>query len=206
MRPLAMPDAPDTFPIIMLRLTLGIALLALAPWRQEGRPGDLVMRCDAGRSWLQLGDTTRASLPPGSTLTARTLPWASLVKAGPQTNQHGDPLRTGTRTLTQRCGALTVRVSAGFLNPNVQGELGAVEFPIVSVLAGARVVLPRTGLDTCEQGPGRYEAFASCPAGWARAVTVQYDPRTRVARRTVVRTYMDSTFREHTQVDTARVR
>lgn len=202
----ATPDAIDTSPIVMLRLVLGIALLAAAPWRQEDRYGVLQMRCDARRSWLQLGDTTQASLPTATTQTARAIAWASLMTSGPRTNQHGDPLRTGTRTITRRCGALTVRVSAGFLNPNVQGELGAVEFPVVSVLAGSRLVLPRTALASCEQGPGRYEAFAPCPAGWATTVTIQYDPRARATRRIAVRAYMDSTFREQTQADTALVR
>lgn len=202
-------DALDNVLLVMLRLALGIALLAplaLAPRRQDERNGDLVLRCDAARSWLHLGDTTGALLPRDSLYASRTIAWGALIKAGPGTNPHGDPLRTGTRTITRKCGALTVRVSAGFLNPNVQGELGAVEFPVVSVLAGSRLVLPRTALASCEQGPGRYEAFAPCPAGWATAVTVQYDPRTRATRRVAVRTYMDSTFREQMQGDTVLVR
>ena len=121
------------------------ALLQRAIAAQDAADGPLELRCDARGARMTLGDTALVSFGGEAKVTTHTIPWGSLVTVGRARNQFGDPLRTGSRTLTRRCGRLTLRFEGGFFNANVMGELGALEFPAVTVLVGGRVILPRTG-------------------------------------------------------------
>lgn len=98
--------------------------------------------------------------------------WASLLKMGPQKNQWGDRLRSGSRTLHQRCGPITISFSSGFLNTNPQGELGALDFPVIEVRKGTKVLLNKTAMEQCSVGLSRYTYFGSCPDSWAQRIEV----------------------------------
>ena len=197
--------------VLRLVLQLVLACGALQATRatpvqaQDPEQGPLMLLCDARRSIAALGDTTLLPFPDDHARRARRVPWESLVTVGRARNAWGDPLRTGSRVRTMRCGRLTVRVVAGFLNPNVTGELGAVEFAAVTLLLGDRVVLPRTGLYQCTVGPGREEAYGRCPDRWARALAFAWDARARTGTIVVARTWNDSSFAEQARVDTIAV-
>ena len=182
------------------------ALLPRAIAAQDAADGPLELRCDARGAHMTLGDTALVSFDGEAKVTTHTIPWVSLVTVGRARNQFGDPLRTGSRTLTRRCGRLTLRFEGGFFNENVMGELGALEFPAVTVLVGGRVILPRTGFYECTAGPGREEAYGACPARWARAIGFTWSSASRNGRLIVARAWSDSAFVPHQRVDTIVVR
>ena len=70
------------------------------------------------------------------------------------------------------CGKLTARVSSGFLNPNSQGELGAMDFPVVEIMQGRKLLLQQTALEACAVDWPRYEFFGKCPEQWADSIEV----------------------------------
>ena len=195
---------------LVMRWALACALLAtlrVPPARaQNPEQGPLMLHCDARRSMVALGDTMLVTFPDVAARRTRRVPWESLVTVGRVRNQWGNPLRTGSRVLTRRCGRLTVRVVAGFFNPNVTGELGAVEFAAVSFLLDGRVILPRTGLYACTVGPGREEAYGACPDRYARALAFTWDARALTGTVVVARAWSDSTFAERSRVDTIAVK
>jgi hypothetical protein len=100
----------------------------------------------------------------------RTIQWRSLIKFGPKTNGRGDLLRTGTKTLTKSCGKLTIRFQGGYLNDNIQGQDGAVEFPVIDIRLGKRSLLGSTALNACDVNDSRTNYFGACPAKWAVSV------------------------------------
>ena len=85
-------------------------------------------------------------------------------------DERGNVFRTGTRTLIKRCGEFTVRISGGFLNSNPQGELGAIEFPVVQLSFVGKLMLGRTALFVCDSSLSRFNAWAPCPASWATII------------------------------------
>jgi hypothetical protein len=98
--------------------------------------------------------------------------WMALLKVGPRKNFDGDPLRSGSRVASVKCGTLTIRVAGGFLNPNAQGELGAMDFPLVEIMQGRKLLLQQTALETCAIDWPRYEFFGKCPDQWANSIEV----------------------------------
>jgi len=98
--------------------------------------------------------------------------WISLLKMGPAKNNWGDPLRTGSHIATRRCGSITIKFSSGFLNSNPQGELGALDFPVIEIRQGKKVLLEKTALEQCAVGLSRYNYFGECPGSWAQSIEV----------------------------------
>ncbi len=195
---------------VALLVTCGaLAASALQPHAlaaQDVADGPLELRCDANGTTVTLGDTALVGFPRGSKVTTRRVPWVSLITVGRASNQFGDPLRTGSRTLTHRCGRLSLRFQGGFFNSNVMGELGALEFPAVTLVARGKVILPRTGFYQCTAGPGREEAYGACPERWARAIAFTWNAAQRSGLLIVARAWNDSTFAPHQRVDTVVVR
>jgi hypothetical protein len=99
--------------------------------------------------------------------------WGNLIQYGPQKNGRGDPLRTGTRSLTKICGELSIRFKGGYLNSNVTGQDGAIEFPIVEIRRGKKLLLASTALAECDMGDSRMLYFGVCPARWAVSVRTE---------------------------------
>jgi len=98
--------------------------------------------------------------------------WGTLLKVGPEKNQWGDPLRTGSRNASNKCGPFKVIFSSGFLNSNPQGELGAIDFPVVEIRKGNKVILEQTALELCDVNLSRYNYFGECPDRWAKSIEV----------------------------------
>jgi hypothetical protein len=130
------------------------------------------------------------------------LNWIRLLKLGPQKNVLGDPLKTGTRVKTFLCGPITIKYSSGFLNSNPQGELGALNFPVIAVWKGKQVLLPSTALEECDVNLGRYEYFDLCPNGWARSIMVE--PTSKGLTIEVKRTFTDGNYDKIERTDVYR--
>lgn len=79
--------------------------------------------------------------------------------------------RTGSRTLTRQCGDFTVMIRGGFFNANPMGELGAVEFPIVSLSFKGKPLVKEMGIGVCMKNHiiSRYNRMP-CPDNWATVI------------------------------------
>lgn len=128
--------------------------------------------------------------------------WQKLLRMGPQTNALGDPLRTGSRVSTQRCGTLTLRFASGFVNANPQGELGALDFPLIEISQGRKLLLPRTALEPCAVSTLRYTLVGECPGRWAERIEVGADEEGRRVR--VKRVFSDEAYDDIERVDIYR--
>lgn len=129
----------------------------------------------------------------------RSINWQALLNVGPNKNQLGDLLRSGSRVSTLRCGALTIRFASGFLNSNPQGELGALDFPLIEIVKGKRVLLDRTALEPCALTLSRYNYFGACPASWAQSIEVVPQPQGMQIK--VLRVFFDAEFNEIERFD-----
>lgn len=79
--------------------------------------------------------------------------------------------RTGSEVATRACGRFKVSIEGGFVNWNPNGELGALEFPLVSIELNDEQRSGPISLGTCEKGNSRYDQSSNCPDDWA--VTVE---------------------------------
>jgi len=128
--------------------------------------------------------------------------WAALLKIGPEKNGWGDPLRTGTTIKSERCGPIKVTFSSGFLNANPQGELGALDFPVIEISKGKQVLLKSTAIEQCDVNIPRFTYFGQCPNSWARSIEVIPTPEGLTIE--VKRLYIDEDYNEVERTDVLR--
>ncbi len=88
--------------------------------------------------------------------------------------------RVASRKITRRCGVLKIVVTAGWVNSNPYGYLGAIEFPRVELWDDARQVVLPTALHSCEPDRDLYAA-AGCPNAFANVIEVTHDRKTKTA-------------------------
>lgn len=189
------------------------SLLGVAIWIALALPGNgaladeppttLDFHCNGRTGALFISAEANAAPGEPGQFIVRRIPWASLLKVGPQRNGHGTPLRSGSRVLRQACGPLTVEFASGFVNANPQGELGALDFPLVEIRRGRTILLPRTALEACEVTSARYQLIGPCPARWARSITL--DAVDGGYRITLQRAFTDAEYQDVTRVDTIDV-
>lgn len=125
--------------------------------------------------------------------------WIALLNMGPEKNAWGDPLREGSRVAKLRCGPITVVYESGFLNSNPQGELGALDFPVIEIRKGKRVLLAKTALESCSIPLTRYSSFGSCPEKWAESIEVKPSKYGHTVE--VTRSYTDQRYEEVRRID-----
>lgn len=120
----------------------------------------------------------------------RFIRWSSLLKWGPQTNGRGNPLRTGSLVVNRQCGNLNIRFEGGYLNDNLQGQDGALVFPVIELMLDNRQVLPRTAIAECAVSDTRTAYFGACPSEWAQSIQAVTKPVGRI-NVTVKRKFLD---------------
>ncbi|MEK8047963.1 hypothetical protein [Ideonella margarita] len=142
--------------------------------------------------------------PPGdaSRYSKQRVDWASLLKVGPRKNQWGDPLRSGSRTKVMRCGPTSISFSSGFLNANPQGELGALDFPVIQVRRANRTILPHTALEQCSVNSARYSHLGECKSSWAQSLEGQLVGGVYQVK--VTRQYEDAQYNKVQRVEVLR--
>jgi len=164
----------------------------------------LQVACTPDGAWLHIGPG--GEMPDGD-VPAKTVRvnWSALIRLGPPRNSFGDRNRSGSAVSRVRCGPLEVQISAGYLNTNPQGELGVIEFPVVTIAQAANIVLPNTAMSDCEVSLSRYSYFGKCPDSWARSITAVKHRKTGELRLTVERAFVDSDYQYQLRTDTVRV-
>ena len=95
------------------------------------------------------------------------IPWSSLIRFGPQKNDQGEPLRTGSRTRTASCGKLTLRFQGAYLQADPQA--GAA-FPLLEIRLGRRVLLRRSAIAVCDTRDPVATRLGACASRWAVSV------------------------------------
>lgn len=128
--------------------------------------------------------------------------WAELLKTGPEKNGWGDPLRTGSAIKTHRCGSMKINFTSGFLNANPQGELGAIDFPVISIYKGKNALLAPTAIDQCDVNTSRYSYFGPCPSSWAKSIEIIPAPKGPSIE--VKRIYLDEGYNGMERIDVFR--
>ena len=178
-----------------------ICLIAASAKAEDDLYGKTQLICNARSSFLHIGDSADSSGLNARAAVRKEVTWGSLLIIGPETNSFGDRLRTGSRTSVHHCGRFKVRFRSGYVNPNPQGELGAIEFGVVEILMGKKVILPPTALERCDVALTRYKHFGICPDAWATNISVKWNANTSKAQVTLVRSYFDEAYEETTRVD-----
>jgi len=139
-------------------------MLCMAGCHAQPSGAPLQYTCVAGKSEIVISADAEAA-PSGTRLA-----WSHLIRLGPQKNNQGDLLRTGSKTLARTCGALSVRFKGGYLNSNVMGQDGAVEFAVVEIRHGKKKLLPATAMAECDMNDDRMNYFGACPNRWAVSI------------------------------------
>jgi len=140
-------------------------------------------------SFFIIAEDSEVSWPKGMRPN-RSIQWSSLLKWGPQTNGSGDPLRTGSLVVNRQCGKLNIRFEGGYLNDNLQGQDGALEFPVIELTIDKRLVLPRTAIAECDASDTRTAYFGPCPSEWAQSIQAVTKPVDKV-NVTIKRKFVD---------------
>lgn len=156
-----------------LRHTIWMSALLLPPlvMANEEESSTVNTFCDSQKSAFYLSESS--SLPPnaaGHHFSRKVVDWSDLLIVGPQTNQFGDPLRTGSKVRKVHCGQMVAEFTSGYFNANPQGELGAVDFPAVRLLMNKQEILPTNAFwsyPSFERGSSQYGDF---PGRWADSI------------------------------------
>ncbi|MBD9468124.1 hypothetical protein [Pseudoxanthomonas sp. PXM01] len=136
---------------------------------QDENVYDITFQCSSERSSIILSDQ-----PPNPLRGYET----QIVDLGALITYEKDDLRdevrrTGAKSISSECGALTVVIQGAYFNANPQGELGATEdYAVVTIRQGARVLIGPIALGSCSKGNPRYDIHAKCPGQWATRVAM----------------------------------
>lgn len=71
----------------------------------------------------------------------------------------GNIRRLGSKKEKRQCGVIKLVFESGYYNSNIQGMLGMLDYPLLSLYIDNKVLLNRKVLNLCESGGGR----AECP-------------------------------------------
>lgn len=96
-------------------------------------------------------------------------------------DKQGNVYRTGSKTLKRQCGAFTIIVSGGFLNSNPMGELGAIEYPLISLSFDGKPIAQKIAIGECDSTNNRYNAESHCPDEWATEIIAFPDSSKRTS-------------------------
>lgn len=160
---------------------------------------ELLFYCNQSSGAFFLSSDPAEQPSPSARYKKRSIDWTSLLKMGPQTNAWGDPLRSGSRKAIKKCGPITATFSSGFLNTNPQGELGALDFPVVEIRKGNKVLLAPTALEQCDIQLSRYNYFGACPDSWAQLIEVLPTSGGHLVQ--VKRVFTDEAYKEVSRTD-----
>jgi hypothetical protein len=163
-----------------MRATKAILLSSLlsvsvAAWSDSSiERGKLVYFCDKIHSavLLDLGKQDTALKIPG--YETNVVNWDDLLILKQRENSS---FKDSSRVDSRYCGQVDVRIESGYVNSDPNGQSGADDFPVVELRMGDRTILPRTGLQVCEQGD-RMESyfFGKCPDAWASFIKTKEQP------------------------------
>ena len=183
-------------------LTCTAMLAAQAACAGEDNWYKIQMACDAAALTVHLGDLSLVSPEPASRITELSFP---RIPRSKETNSWGERYRMPSKATVKRtCGAFTIVTRSKFLNENIDGELGAIEFGTVEVRRGDQTVLPETALEECSPSVERYRFFGDCPDRWARTITIRQEEGAKSLLLRVVRDYRNDEGTLQQRVDETR--
>lgn len=161
-------DAMKVLACLVLAVTAWLPHPAFA--QQE--PPVLHMACHAQLSRIGLSVEHATVNMPSEGTRRETIAVNELVEYGAP-DERGRVYRTGQHTITRTCGRLTVRISGGYYNARVGGEMGAAnDYAIIEVLEGTRHIAGPIAMGSCFAGSARSSYMVPCPGDWAVTVTV----------------------------------
>ncbi len=157
------------------RLAFLMALLPALAWAEE-LASEFAYTCNPKQSYARLsvmdaGARQRLRQAQARDWVAEVIDIGPLIKRSTVTTVYGNPLRTGTSSLTRVCGEFTITVSGSYLNANPDGAEGVYELPVISIShQGGRRFAPLT-LGTCDTTFSRYNLSTECPMQWATDIS-----------------------------------
>ena len=126
------------------------------------------LHCSCQQQHSRIELSVMESRPESTAGTGRT-EWidpSSLVQYG--TIEGSDEVRrTGSTSITRKCGELSLTVRGGLYNANLQGELGAMEdYAIVEVLDSMGNTTGPMAMGSCDTSSPRQNYMVDCPQDW----------------------------------------
>ncbi|UCV09597.1 hypothetical protein [Dechloromonas denitrificans] len=153
---------------MILRILIAALFLVVSQFSYaENDDSDLYFICDKKISWVMLSLSSE-QFDKQKRLNRETekISISKLFQFTAE-DDHGNIYRKGSSSTKRKCGEFQVTIKGGFLNANPNGELGAVEFPLIEITMNGRQVLAPVSLGQCETNIGRYNYMSKCPDNWA---------------------------------------
>jgi hypothetical protein len=150
--------------LILLYLPCQVAL-------GEGLPDTISYFCNANRSEISIDMEEQSSSLKRDGFTKDTVNWGGLLEFGSEKNGRGEPLKSGSKIAISQCGMIQIRIESGFVNDDIEGQSGALDFPIIELRIGERTAVERTALEICSVDDRRANVyFGACPNYWAQSI------------------------------------
>ncbi len=163
-------------PGVLAVVCIAAPSLALA---DEGGTSGVFYRCDHASSEIRLdyvaasGDASEVPLNRDRTGAEWIAPQA-LVDYG--AGEDGNARRVGQKSIVRHCGELELRISGGYYNTRVMGELGAADdYAIVEIIDAQKRSSGRLAMGPCNAEIARESIFVACPENWATSIVVLRD-------------------------------
>lgn len=152
---------------MMARLALVVLSLLPCLALAQHEPPMLYTACHERSSRFEFSIDTADSNMQSIGTRRETIAINDLVKYS-EPDERGRVHRAGSNTIVRTCGRLTARVSGGFYNARVGGELGAADdYAIIDLFEGDRHIAGPIALGTCSTNIARYSYMVPCPDDWA---------------------------------------
>lgn len=75
----------------------------------------------------------------------------------------GNYKRLGSKKAIHQCGTIKATFESGYYNANIQGELGLMDYPLMSITIDGKKILDKSVLNLCASGGAR----AVCPTDFS---------------------------------------
>ena len=187
----------------MMTSIFRLPVLALAMWLGNVSAGtardshddyeegfEVGVQCNETARRLYVGDLHVLEASPASPVTRPSIPPPG-VDDRAHDPRYGDPYRAPGQVSTLSCGPLRIALHTGYLNPDTEGELGLMTFPVVTVTRPGQVVVAEVALTRCEEPIGLYRVVGPCPAGFARRISISWSVARPEVELSVLREWYD---------------
>lgn len=101
----------------------------------------------------------------------------SLLLWSKNTDKEGNELRMGSKIAKRQCGKLTIKFSSGYYNVNPSGQLGLIDYPVITLETKGKVIIKNKQLDLCASGGVKIK----CPSDSSiQEINVEYKSKSKL--------------------------
>lgn len=158
------------------------------------------VQCNEAARRLDIGDVHLLEPSSAAPVTRPSIPPPG-VDDRAHDPRYGDPYRAPGPVSTLTCGPFSIALHTGYLNPDTEGELGLMTFPVVTVTRPGHVVLVEAALTRCEGPIDLYRVVGPCPTGFARRISLSWSVTRPEVELSVLREWVDKGGQERARTE-----